>query len=100
MSIKDKVIDKVCTLIEEGRLSNEDIVGIIKVIGTYANIQSITAYAKTYGLTYNGAKGVGRVPKDRKIIYLFGKKMVMDSDLVSGITNKEKTKNKKKRCTN
>jgi hypothetical protein len=83
MAPKDKVIDEVCTLIEEGHLSNEDIVGIIKVIGAYANIQSITAYAKTYGLTYNGAKGVGRVPKDRKIIYLFGKKMVMDSDLVN-----------------
>ena len=59
--------------IENGELSNADIVQIIEHAGGYLNLQTISDYAKNNGLSYNGAK------KFRNTISLFGVKFVLDN---------------------
>lgn len=58
----------------ENKMSNEELVQIIEVAGSYLNLKTISLYAKDNGLSYNGVK------KCRKIITIFGTKLVMDNE--------------------
>ena len=59
--------------IHEHEVSNEDMVQIIEVCGSYLNLQTISGYAKKNKLSYNGVK------KCRNVVYLFGVKFVIDN---------------------
>jgi hypothetical protein len=54
-------------------LSNEDLVQLIELSGTFLNLQTIPDYAKENNLSYNGVK------KFRKIVSLFNIKFVLDN---------------------
>jgi hypothetical protein len=51
-----------------------DVVQLFERLNVYANLKSISQYAKDNKLSYNGVK------KHRKIIKLFGCKFVADND--------------------
>lgn len=57
----------------ENKISNEELVQIIEVVGTYLNLQTISGYARHKNMSYNGVK------KCRKTINLFGVKFVIDN---------------------
>ena len=61
------VYEKIC---EDGL----DVVQLFERLNIYANLKSISQYAKDNKLSYNGVK------KHRKIIKLFGCKFVADND--------------------
>ena len=61
------VYEKIC---EDGL----DVVQLFERLNVYANLKSISQYAKDNKLSYNGVK------KHRKIIKLFGCKFVADND--------------------
>lgn len=68
-------IKEIENLIEEklfkNEISSEDLVQLFERLNTYTNLKTITSYAKSNNLSYNGAK------KCRKIIKLFGVKFIM-----------------------
>ncbi len=59
--------------IEDGELDNEGLVKIIELAGSYLNLQTISDYAKSNGLSYNGSKNF------RKVIEIFNVKFVIDN---------------------
>ena len=71
---EQKSIEKLEQAVFEGRLSNTALVQIIELAGSFLNLQTISDYAKTNGISYNGAK------KFRQNITLFGVKFVVDND--------------------
>jgi hypothetical protein len=46
--------------IENGELSNDDLVQLIELLGGYLNLSTIPNYAKLNGLSYNGVKKIGK----------------------------------------
>ena len=59
--------------IESNELSNSDLVQLIEHIGGYLNLQTISDYANTHQLSYNGVK------KYRTIAKIFNVKFVIDN---------------------
>ena len=69
---KDSLI-KLGESIQSGRWSNDGLVQLIELAGTFLNLKTIPAYSKANGISYNGAK------KCRKVISLFGVKFVIEN---------------------
>ena len=69
-----KIIEKLQESVIDGRLSNECLVQIIEQCGSFLNLKTISNYAKTNQISYNGAK------KFRENIDLFGVKFILDND--------------------
>jgi hypothetical protein len=69
---------KLCDFVTEktmkGELSNEDLIQLIEVAGSFLNLKTISDYAKENNLSYNGAK------KFRKTIEIFSTKFVIDNE--------------------
>lgn len=55
------------------KLDNNSLVQIIELCGGFLNLQTISEYARQNKLSYNGAK------KFRKVIDVFGVKMILDN---------------------
>ena len=70
----DKIEEYVYKCLQKEELSDEDLVQIIERINYYLNLKTIQKYANDNSLSYNGVK------KHRKIIKLFGCKLVADND--------------------
>lgn len=68
-----KLLNFVSEKFESGQLNNDSLVQLIELSGAYLNLQTISDYAKSTGLSYNGAK------KHRKIIELFNVKFIIDN---------------------
>ncbi len=60
--------------IENGELSNNDLVQLIELIGGYLNIKTIPDYCKENKISYNGAK------KFRNPITIFNTKFIINND--------------------
>lgn len=69
-----KLCDFVTEKTMQGDLSNNDLVQLIEVAGTFLNLQTIPDYAKSKGLSYNGVKN------HREIVEIFNVKFVIDND--------------------
>jgi len=69
MEIRELIYKKVCN----GELSNDELVQIIELAGSFLNLQTISKYAKENKLSYNGVKN------NRKIIKIFDVKFVIDN---------------------
>lgn len=54
-------------------LSNDDMVQLIEHIGAYLNLSTVADYAKSNGISYNGAK------KFRKVVKIFNVKFIIDN---------------------
>ena len=64
--------------IENGEISNQELIQLIEVVGSYLNLMTIPDYAKRESLTYNGVKSKARANKIQ-IIQIFGCKFVVDN---------------------
>lgn len=74
MDKSTKIVHRIDELAMQGVFSNDQLVQIIELIGGYLNLMTISKYAKSHNLSYNGVKN------NRKIIYLFGNKYVIDNN--------------------
>ena len=71
--LSDKINNRISELVQNGELTNDDMVSIIDHIGGYLNLQTISDYSKATGISYNGAK------KCRKVVEIFNVKFVIDN---------------------
>lgn len=60
--------------IEANELTNDDMVQIIELVGSYLNLCTITDYARQHRMSYNGVK------KFRTIQTIFNTKFVIDNE--------------------
>ena len=67
------MIDRFCRRVETNGVSNEFLVQIIELAGSYLNLKTISAYAKENNMSYNGVK------KYRQNLKIFGVKFVIDN---------------------
>ena len=69
---------KLCDFVTEktmnGELFNNDLVQLIEVAGAFLNLQTISDYAQSNNLSYNGAKN------HRNTIEIFNIKFVIDNE--------------------
>ena len=73
--VNKRHLDKLEKYVYEKICKDElDVVQLFERLNVYANLKSISQYAKDNKLSYNGVK------KHRKIIKLFGCKFVADND--------------------
>jgi hypothetical protein len=73
--VNKRHLDKLEKYVYEKICEDElDVVQLFERLNVYANLKSISQYAKDNKLSYNGVK------KHRKIIKLFGCKFVADND--------------------
>lgn len=72
MDKSTKIVYRIDELAMQGVFSNDQLVQIIELLGGYLNLMTISEYAKSYNLSYNGVKN------NRTIINLFGNKYVID----------------------
>ena len=77
LTIKEKN-EKLKTFIfqkfQDGELDNDALVQLIAQAGNYLNLQTISDYAKTHKMSYNGVKN------NRTIITLFNVSFVIDNE--------------------
>ncbi|HUW07832.1 MAG TPA: hypothetical protein VMW01_16420 [Williamwhitmania sp.] len=59
--------------VHNGELSNNDLVQIIELCGSYLNPLTIATYARIHGISYNGAKKKRKTP-------LLGVNYIIDND--------------------
>lgn len=69
---------KLCDFVTEktmnGELSNNDLVQLIEVAGAFLNLQTISNYAKSKNISYNGVKN------HRNVVEIFKTKFVIDNE--------------------
>lgn len=69
---------KLCDFVTEktmaGEITNEDLLQLIEVAGSFLNLKTISDYAKENNLSYNGAKHF------RKTEEIFNTKFIIDND--------------------
>jgi hypothetical protein len=74
MLLVNKICEHLSGRIENNELTNDDIVQIIEHLGYYLNLQTISDYAKTNQISYNGVKHF------RTIREIFNVKFVIDNE--------------------
>ena len=70
----DKLLNFISEKFQKNELNNDSLVQIIELAGSYLNLKSISDYAKSNKMSYNGAK------KFREIKILFNNKYVIDNE--------------------
>lgn len=73
MKIND-IENEIVESLQNNELSNDNLVQIIELCGTFLNLQTIPKYAKDHNLSYNGAK------KCRQVKTILGVKFVIDNE--------------------
>lgn len=66
-------LNKLGESIQNGQWSNEALVQLIELAGSFLNLQTIPDYCKSNGITYNGVK------KSRNVQQIFNVKFVIDN---------------------
>lgn len=69
-----KLNDFVAEKFETNQLTNDDLVQLIELCGSYLNLETIPKYAKQNKMSYNGVK------KFRHVVTLFNTKFVIDNE--------------------
>jgi hypothetical protein len=69
-----QVIDRYGKYLHEKNPSSKFLIQIIELTGGHLNLETISAYAKRTGISYNGVKNC------REIISLFNVKFVIDNN--------------------
>jgi len=72
--IVNTICDHLSQRVTSGELSNDDLVQIIELCGSFLNLQTISDYARSNGISYNGAKHF------REIVKIFNVPFVIDND--------------------
>ena len=81
-NLKDRIILNIYKGLESNTLSNDDLVQIIEVTGSYLNLATISKYALNNKISYNGAK------KYRNVKKIFGVRFVIDNQYIALETQK------------
>lgn len=68
------LVNKIGVTIFNGDLSNEELVQIIELCGSYLNLKTISDYSRDNNISYNGVK------KCRNIVNIFNTKYVIDNE--------------------
>ena len=71
--LKDKILKNIHLGMDNGLLSNNDLVQIIELSGSLLNLKTRSDYSKENGISYNGAK------KHRQNIKLFNVHFIIDN---------------------
>lgn len=74
VNLTEKICEHLSERIESNQLSNDDCIQIIKHVGSYLNLQTISDYSRNNNISYNGAK------KFRHTRKIFNVKFVIDND--------------------
>jgi len=72
--LKDKILLNIHKGMENNMLSNNDLVKIIEHTGKLLNLQTVSDYAKSNRISYNGAKNF------RTKVSLFNTNFIIDND--------------------
>ncbi|MFZ1786731.1 MAG: hypothetical protein WAT92_00405 [Saprospiraceae bacterium] len=72
--LKDKILINIIKGMNQNMLSNEDLIEIINMSGSFLNLMTISDYAKSNKISYNGAK------KFRKKVKIFNVNFVIDNN--------------------
>ena len=67
-------IENINKSIHQGEWSDEGLVQLIELAGSYLNLMSIAEYAKRHNISYNGAK------KFRKVKVILKHKFIIDNE--------------------
>jgi len=70
----EDVTEQIAKGAQNNTLSNDDLVQIIELCGSFLNLQTIADYARTNRLSYNGAKN------NRDVRHILNVKFVIDND--------------------
>ena len=70
-----KIIDYLSEKYEKDELNDESLVKIIELCEDYLNLQTLTNYSKSEGISYNGAK-----KRNLDIITIDGVKFIINND--------------------
>lgn len=71
--LRDKILINVHKGMDHNMLSNDDLVQIIELCGSYLNIRTIPDYAAQNNISYNGAKNHRHIQK------IFNVRFVIDN---------------------
>ncbi len=74
VSNQEKLIAFVATKFEAGELDNEALVELFKSMGSYLNLKTISDYAKSNNISYQGVKTC------RQVEEIFGVKFVIENE--------------------
>ena len=69
-----RMLDRLSEYVYDSQVSNEFLVQLIELAGSFSHLQTIPDYAKEKKLTYNGVK------KTRQIRTIFNIKLVIDNE--------------------
>jgi len=69
----NEIQKQIAESVQDFELSNDDLVQIIELCGTFLNLQTIPKYAIEHNLSYNGVK------KCREVKEILGVKFVIDN---------------------
>lgn len=79
IELRDKIISHLNTRLQKNELSNNDMIAIIELIGSYCNCATISDYAKQEKISYNGV--LDRISKEKiKTVNIFNVKFVIDNE--------------------
>jgi len=70
----NEIQNQIVNSVQNNELSNDNLVQIIELCGTFLNLQTIPKYAKEHNLSYNGVK------KCREVKEILGVKFVIDNN--------------------
>lgn len=70
---EELALNKVGQTIHDGKWSNEGLVQLIELVGTYLQIKPIQQYANENNLSYNGVK------KRENVTVILGHKFIIDN---------------------
>jgi len=71
---EEDIINRLGNHIQTNDISNECLLQIIEVAGSFLNLKTISDYSRTHNISYNGVKNC------RNVIKLFNSKFVIDND--------------------
>ncbi len=65
--------------VQENALSNDSLISIIELCGSYLNLKTIPNYAKSEGISYNGTLNRIKLNKIQERV-IFGNRMIIDNE--------------------
>lgn len=69
------ILNIISERVSNNSITNDELVEIIELCGSYLNIKTVSSYAKHKGISYQGALKGGR-----KTVLVFGVKMIIENE--------------------
>ncbi len=75
----ENIINQIGLMVQNNELTNQDLVSIIETCGEFLNLKTITDYAKSEKISYNGALNRIKLNKVQEV-KIFKTKFIIDND--------------------